>query len=448
MKQQNIHIVGAGLAGALLAILLVQKGHRVKVFEKRADPRKSGMEGGRSINLALAYRGLYALQQAGLDDEIMPQVVMMRGRMVHDMEGNNHFLRYGKDDSEVIWSVHRGRLNLALIEAAEQQGVNIHFDAKIDQLDVANKTFHYTHNGMQCSEHYEQLLGTDGAGSSVRYALVQQGLIQERIESLGHNYRELEIAPGQDASFKMDANALHIWPRGRFMCIALPNTEKSFTVTLFLPAQGDVSFEKIQSAASARLFFEQYFPDALNLVEDFDNDWASNPESSLSTLYLNTWHYQDSVVLLGDAAHTMVPFHGQGMNCAFEDCLALVEALDHNENWAAVFAEFESQRMQNAAAIQAMALENYVEMRDKVDDEQFLLQRILERKLAELYPERFVPRYSMVSFQRVGYATAFARGKIQRQILQTLTEGKSDINDIDFGLASELIQQQLEPLHA
>ena len=448
MKQQNIHIVGAGLAGALLAILLVQKGHRVKVFEKRADPRKSGMEGGRSINLALAYRGLYALQQAGLDDEIMPQVVMMRGRMVHDMEGNNHFLRYGKDDSEVIWSVHRGRLNLALIEAAEQQGVNIHFDAKIDQLDVANKTFHYTHNGLQCSEHYEQLLGTDGAGSSVRYALVQQGLIQERIESLGHNYRELEIAPGQDASFKMDANALHIWPRGRFMCIALPNTEKSFTVTLFLPAQGDVSFEKIQSAASARLFFEQYFPDALNLVEDFDNDWASNPESSLSTLYLNTWHYQDSVVLLGDAAHAMVPFHGQGMNCAFEDCLALVEALDHHENWAAVFAEFESQRMQNAAAIQAMALENYVEMRDKVDDEQFLLQRILERKLAELHPERFVPRYSMVSFQRVGYATAFARGKIQRQILQTLTEGKSDINDIDFGLASELIQQQLEPLHA
>ena len=448
MKQQNIHIIGAGLAGALLAILLVQKGHCVKVFEKRADPRKSGMEGGRSINLALAYRGLYALQQAGLDDEIMPQVVMMRGRMVHDLEGNNHFLHYGKDDSEVIWSVHRGRLNLALIEAAEQQGVNIQFDAKIDLLDVANKTFHYTHNGLQCSEHYEQLLGTDGAGSSVRHALVQQGFIEEKIESLGHNYRELEIAPGQDGSFKMDANALHIWPRGRFMCIALPNTEKSFTVTLFLSAQGDISFEKIQSAASARLFFEQYFPDALNLVEDFDNDWASNPESSLSTLYLNTWHYQDSIVLLGDAAHAMVPFHGQGMNCAFEDCLALVEAIDQHENWAAVFAEFELQRMQNAAAIQAMALENYVEMRDKVDDEQFLLQRILERKLAELHPERFVPRYSMVSFQRVGYATAFARGKIQRQILLTLTEGKSDIQDIDYGLASDLIQQQLEPLHA
>lgn len=448
MKQQNIHIIGAGLAGALLAILLVQKGHRVKVLEKRADPRKSGMEGGRSINLALAYRGLYVLQQAGLDDEIMPQVVMMRGRMVHDMDGNNHFLRYGKDDSEVIWSVHRGRLNLALIEAAEQQGVQIEFDAKIDQLDVANKTFRYTQDDLSHTEHYEQLIGTDGAGSSVRYALVQQGLIEEKIESLGHNYRELEISPSQYGDFKLEANALHIWPRGRFMCIALPNTEKSFTVTLFLPAQGETSFEAIQSAASARTFFEQYFPDALDLVEDFDNDWSNNPESSLSTLYLNTWHYQDSVVLLGDAAHAMVPFHGQGMNCAFEDCLALVEALEQQENWAHAITAFESQRMQNAAAIQAMALENYVEMRDKVDDEQFLLQRTLERKLAELHPERFVPRYSMVSFQRVGYATAFARGKIQRQILLTLTEGKTDIADVDYALASKLIQQQLEPLHA
>ncbi len=448
MKQQNIHIIGAGLAGALLAILLVQKGHRVKVFEKRADPRKTGMEGGRSINLALAYRGLYALQQAGLDDEIMPQVVMMRGRMVHDIQGNNHFLRYGKDDSEVIWSVHRGRLNLALIEAAEQQGVHIEFGAKIEQLDVSNKIFHYTQDDVTHTEHYQQLLGTDGAGSSVRYALVKQRLIHEKIESLGHNYRELEIAPSQDGGFKLEANALHIWPRGRFMCIALPNTEKSFTVTLFLPAKGETSFAAIQSAASARTFFAQYFPDALNIVEDFDNDWTNNPESSLSTLYLNTWHYQDSIVLLGDAAHAMVPFHGQGMNCAFEDCLALVEALDQHENWVDVITAFEAQRMENAAAIQAMALENYVEMRDKVDDEQFLLQRTLERKLADLHPERFVPRYSMVSFQRVSYATAYTRGKIQRQILLTLTEGKTDIQDIDYALASELILQQLEPLHA
>jgi kynurenine 3-monooxygenase len=376
----------------------------------------------------------------------MRQVVMMRGRSVHDIEGNNHFLRYGKDDSEVIWSVHRGRLNLALIEAAEQQGVHIQFGAKIEQIDMANQIFNYIQEGINHSENYQRLIASDGAGSSIRYDLVQKGLIKEKIESLGHNYRELEIAPDQNNDFKLDANALHIWPRGGFMCIALPNTEKTFTVTLFLPAQGETSFAAIQSPAEARVFFEKYFPDALNLVEDFDNDWQNNPESSLSTLYLNTWHYQDSIVLLGDAAHAMVPFHGQGMNCAFEDCLAMVEAIDQQANWSNAIAAFEAARMNNAAAIQAMALENYVEMRDKVDDAQFLLQRTLERQLAELHPERFVPRYSMVSFQRVDYATALARGKIQRQILQTLTEGISDTNEVDFVRASKLIHQQLEPL--
>lgn len=448
MKQQSIHIIGAGLAGALLAILLVQKGHQVKIFEKRPDPRKSGMEGGRSINLALAYRGLYALQQAGLDDEVMPQVVMMRGRMVHDIEGNTNFLRYGKDDSEVIWSVHRGRLNLAMIDAAEKQGVAIQFDAKIDRIDIEAKTFSYETDGKSRTESYERLIGSDGAGSAVRHVLVQQGLVHERSEPLGHNYRELEIAPSADGGFRLDANSLHIWPRGGFMCIALPNTEKTFTVTLFLPAEGDVSFSRIQSPEAARVFFRQYFPDALELIEDFDVDWAHNPESRLSTLYLDTWHHRDSIVLIGDAAHAMVPFHGQGMNCAFEDCLALVDAIEREADWQSAISSYEAQRQDNARAIQAMALENYVEMRDKVDDAQFLLQRALERKLADLHPDRFVPRYTMVSFRRVGYATAFERGRIQRGILQTLTEGISDIGAVDYALASELIHRQLEPLHA
>jgi kynurenine 3-monooxygenase len=447
MKQQNIHIIGAGLAGTLLAILLVQKGHKVKIFEKRTDPRATGMEGGRSINLALAYRGLYVLQQAGLDDEVMPQVVMMRGRMVHDIDGNTNFLRYGKDDSEVIWSVHRGRLNIAMINAAEQQGVDVQFDARIDDIDVKNKIIRIHNDGKTITEAYETLIGTDGAGSSVRYALKQQGYINERVESLGHLYRELEIAPSQQGEFKLDANSLHIWPRGCFMCIALPNTEKTFTVTLFLPEKGVQSFEHIQSSLAARDFFKQYFPDALNIIEDFDTDWENNPASSLSTLYLDKWHYQDNIILLGDAAHAMVPFHGQGMNCAFEDCLALVDAIENEDNWSSVIASYEQQRQANALAIQQMALENYLEMRDKVDDEQFLLQRSLERKLAELHPQRFIPRYSMVSFQRIDYAIAQSRGKIQRQILQSLTAGKSDINEVDFDLASKLIHQQLEPLH-
>lgn len=448
MHKQTIHIAGAGLAGTLLAILLVQKGHTVKIYEKRPDPRKAGVEGGRSINLALAYRGLYALQQAGLDDEVMPQVVMMRGRRVHNLDGSNHFLRYGKDDSEVIWSVHRGRLNLAMIDAAEAQGVHIQFNARIGDIDFENKSLRIEHYDRSHVEPYTLLIGADGAGSSVRYNLVQQGKVNERWESLGHHYKELEIAPDHNQQFRMDGNSLHIWPRGGFMCIALPNTEKTFTVTLFLPAEGDPGFDRIQEPVQARAFFEQYFPDALDAISDFDYDWRNNPQSPLSTLYLDTWHYRDDVVLLGDAAHAMVPFHGQGMNCAFEDCLALVEAIEGESDWKTAISRFESERMHNAEAIQAMALENYIEMRDKVDDAQFLLQRALERDLAERHPERFIPRYSMVSFQRVPYAVAFARGKIQRRILQTLCSDISDISEVDFGLASELIHQQLEPLNA
>lgn len=448
MKQQTIHIAGAGLAGALLAILLVQKGHTVRIYEKRPDPRKAGIEGGRSINLALAYRGLYALQQAGLDDEVMPQVVMMRGRMVHDVSGNTHFLRYGKDDSEVIWSVHRGRLNLALIEAAEKQGVTIHFNARIGDIDLANNTLRIDYLDHSATEPFERLIGADGAGSAVRRALAENGLVHEHLEALGHNYRELEIAPDAYGHFKLDGNSLHIWPRGGYMCIALPNTEKTFTVTLFLPAEGDPGFDKIQDPTQARKFFSEAFPDVLDKIADFDDDWQHNPESTLATLTLDTWHHDDRIVLIGDAAHAMVPFHGQGMNCAFEDCLALVDAIETAENWKDAMCAYESARHENAAAIQTMALENYVEMRDKVDDSRFLLERTLERELAGRHPERFIPRYSMVSFQRVPYAVALQRGKIQRGILTRLCEGISDIAQVDYALASEMIHRELEPLHA
>jgi kynurenine 3-monooxygenase len=448
MKHQTIHIAGAGLAGALLAILLVQKGHTVRIYEKRPDPRKAGIEGGRSINLALAYRGLYALQQAGLDDAVMPQVVMMRGRMVHDVSGDTHFLRYGKDDSEVIWSVHRGRLNTALIEAAEKQGVSVHFNARIGDIDLHNNTLRIDYLDHSETETFERLIGADGAGSAVRRVLVQKGLLQEHLDALGHNYRELEIAPDSQGDFKLDGNSLHIWPRGGYMCIALPNTEKTFTVTLFLPAKGNPGFDQIRDPSSARAFFAEVFPDALDKIADFDYDWQHNPESALATLTLDTWHHGDRIVLIGDAAHAMVPFHGQGMNCAFEDCLALVDAVENAENWNAAISAYEAARRENAAAIQTMALENYVEMRDKVDDSRFLLERALERELAGRHPDRFIPRYSMVSFQRVPYAVALRRGRIQRGILAGLCEGISDIAQVDYALASEMIHRELEPLHA
>lgn len=447
MKAQRIHIIGAGLAGALLAILLVRRGHSVRVFEKRPDPRRAGYEGGRSINLALAYRGLYVLQQAGLDAAVMPQTVMMRGRMVHDADGGKNFLRYGKDDSEVIWSIHRGRLNVALIDAAEAEGVQIEFDARIGDIDLEAGRFTLQDGTGTRVEHFERLIGADGAGSAVRQAMVAAGSVNARTESLGHHYKELEIPPADDGGFRLDGNSLHIWPRGGFMCIALPNTERTFTVTLFLPASGETGFERIRSPQDARTFFHQHFPDALALIADFEHDWTHHPESPLSTLYLDRWHHRDTAVLVGDAAHAMVPFHGQGMNCAFEDCLALCQAIDAEAEWDAAITRYQRERQANAAAIQAMALENYIEMRDRVDDADFLLQRALERELAARHPERFVPRYSMVSFRRTPYAMARARGETQREILQTLCAGKSDIDQIDFALASELVHRRLEPLH-
>lgn len=447
MKAQRIHIIGAGLAGALLAILLVRRGHSVRVFEKRPDPRRAGYEGGRSINLALAYRGLHVLQQAGLDAAVMQQTVMMRGRMVHDVDGRQNFLRYGKDDSEVIWSVHRGRLNRALIDAAEAEGVQVEFDAQIRDIDLDAGHFTLEDQAGGRLERFDRLIGADGAGSAVRQAMVTAGSVNARTESLGHHYKELEIAPADDGGFRLDGNSLHIWPRGGFMCIALPNTERTFTVTLFLPASGDTGFDRIRSPQDARAFFHAQFPDALALIADFELDWTQNPESPLSTLYLDRWHHRDRAVLLGDAAHAMVPFHGQGMNCAFEDCLALLEAVEAEADWETAIARYQRERQVNAAAIQAMALENYIEMRDRVDDADFLLQRALERELAARHPERFVPRYSMVSFRRTPYAVALARGSVQRDILQTLCAGKSDIAQVDFALASELVHRRLEPLH-
>lgn len=444
----RITIIGAGLAGALLATLLAREGWGVDVFERRPDPRRRGYEGGRSINLALAERGLHALRQAGLTEQVMTQAVMMRGRMVHSAEGGTQLLRYGKDDSEVIWSVHRGRLNIALLDAAQAAGANLQFDSRLEAVDFAARTFTLVHDRERVGEPrgFSVLIGADGAGSGLRQALRPHVALNERLESLGHGYKELEIPPAADGGFRIEPNALHIWPRGGYMCIALPNTEKTFTVTLFLPNEGEPSFTTLPDLAAARAFFARDFADALPLVPEFDADWINNPTSGLATLYLDRWHLDGRAVLLGDAAHAMVPFHGQGMNCAFEDCLALADHIRHADDWGAAFADFEAERKPNAEAIQAMALENYIEMRDQVDDPAFLLQRQLERLLAERHPGRFVPRYTMVSFQRVPYAVAFARGKVQRQLLAEATRSCTTLEEVDLARADAMVLERLEPL--
>ena len=445
-----ITIAGAGLAGALLATLLAKQGWPVQVLERRPDPRLKGFEGGRSINLALAERGLHALRQAGLTEAVMAQAVMMRGRMVHPLGGEPQLLRYGRDDSEVIWSVHRGRLNMSLLDAAEAAGARLRFDARVAGVDFGHRLLRVVDetDGREEGIPFEVLLGADGAGSAVRVAMDRETGLGERFEPLDHGYKELEIPPKADGGFLLEPNALHIWPRGNYMCIALPNTEKTFTVTLFLPLQGDPSFARLPDTAHAHAFFDRQFPDARELIPDFDEDWARNPVGQLGTLHLPRWRLDERAVLLGDAAHAMVPFHGQGMNCAFEDCVALARHIAEGSDWASTFEAFEGERRPNADAIQQMALENYIEMRDKVDDADFLLRRQLERVLAERHPDRFVPRYSMVTFMRIPYSVAWARGEIQRGILMDCCEGKSRIEDVDLDRADALVKSRLEALDA
>ena len=467
-----VTIVGAGLVGALLATLLAQRGFAVEVFERRPDPRRSGYAGGRSINLALAERGLHGLRLAGLADEVMRLAVMMRGRMVHHRDGHTELLRYGRDDSEVIWSISRGRLNIALIDAAERAGARFRFDRRLADAALGDDVelgFVDDTDGTRHVHRCAFAIGADGAGSALRAAMDRVQPVGERIEELGHGYKELEIPPPgafpggrpphsaaaaaeYGERFAIEPNALHIWPRGTYMCIALPNAEGSFTVTLFLPGvpgpdPAIPSFATVATPADARALFAREFADALPLIPDLEKDFGENPVGVLATLYLDRWHLDGRAVLLGDAAHAMVPFHGQGMNCGFEDAVELADLLaGHPDDLAWTFAEFERRRRPNAEAIMQMALENYIEMRDSVADAGFLLRRELGRVLAERHPARFVPRYSMVTFTRMPYAQAFARGAIQDALLHELADGHAVLDGIDLARADALVRERLTPL--
>jgi kynurenine 3-monooxygenase len=346
---------------------------------------------------------------------------------------------------------------MMLLDAAEAAGARVHFDQRLAAVDWDNSTLELCDEaGATRTCAAATLIGADGAGSALRAALARRIDLGERFVPLDHGYKELEIPPvaraGAGARFALEPNALHIWPRGSYMCIALPNAEGSFTVTLFLAnaaAPGAPSFAGLDSPDRVRAFFERDFADAVPLMPDYLHDFAANPTGVLGTLYLDRWRLDGRALLVGDAAHAIVPFHGQGMNCGFEDAVELADLLaDRRHDCAAVFEEFEARRKPNADAIAAMALENYVEMRDSVADARFLLMRALERTLAARHPGRFVPRYSMVTFSRVPYATAFARGEIQAQILRELTAGKTSMDEIDLGCADALVEARLELLNS
>lgn len=468
MTQPSFTLVGAGLVGALLATLLAQRGFGVEVFERRPDPRRAGFQGGRSINLALAERGWHGLRLAGLQERMRPIAVMMRGRMVHALDGATNLQRYGRDDSEVIWSVNRGALNMTLLDAAEAAGARLHFGQRLERVDWATGTLHLIDEGDGTRRDHAApvLLGCDGAGSALRAAMATQVDLGERFEPLGHGYKELHIpaladfppdhlpanlaaAQARGERFAMEPHALHIWPRGGYMCIALPNAEGSFTVTLFLPNTGTPSLAALPDAAAVRAFFTRDFADAVPLMPDYLEDFFRNPTGLLGTLYLSRWHLEGRALLLGDAAHAIVPFHGQGMNCGFEDAVELAEQLRATpRDLDTAFASFQARRKPNADAIAAMALDNYVEMRDRVDDADFLLMRALERELAARHPRHFVPRYAMVTFSRLPYATARERGDVQADILRRATAGKRTLDEVDLAAADHAVRARLAPLPA
>jgi len=441
---RRIVISGAGLAGSLLAVMFAKRGFDVTLYEKRGDMREDDMSAGRSINLALAARGIRALEHAGVMERVRPLMIAMPGRMLHPLEGELKYQPYGSKANETNYSVSRAELNKTLMSAAEATGkVRILFNHEVQDVDFSRNAMFVknTATGDAFEDHGLPVFAADGAGSPVRQAMVKRLGIANSEETLDHAYKELNIPAAADGSWQIEKEALHIWPRGSFMLIALPNLDGSFTCTLFLPREGEPSFASLNTTKNLRQFFEEKFPSALPLIPDLEKDFFANPTGMLGTVRCKPWHHEDKAVLIGDAAHAVVPFHGQGMNAAFEDCVALDTLIErHGDDWKKVFEAYTGQRKPNGDAIAQMALENYTEMRDAVRDPAFHLRKQVEFALEERFPGRFIPRYSMVMFHpEISYAEALSRGAKQQRILAELTEGAGDIDDVDFDRAGLLL---------
>ena len=447
VPDRPVNIVGAGLAGALLAVLLARRGFAVALYDRRPDPRLAESERGRSINLALAARGIVALERAGIMERVRPLLIPMRGRMVHSLSGATQLQPYGQRREEVIYSVSRAELNRLLIEeAARHPRVRLRFRQTCVAALPERGALRFRDEGAGAEWDSESAptIATDGAGSAVRASLAGAGLISVREDRLDHDYKELTLPAAGDGRHAMEPHALHIWPRGGFMLIALPNTDGSFTATLFLARSGADSFESLTDADRVRTLFQSQFPDAARLLPHLLEEFAANPQGRLGTVYTSPWHIGGQVLLLGDAAHAIVPFHGQGMNAAFEDCLVLDGLLREHESWETLFAQFERCRLPDMAAIAQMALENYLEMRDTVRNPAYVRRKSLAMELERRFPDRFIPRYSMVMFHpEIPYAEALRRGEVQAGILEELDD-RSAPGEVDLEKAGALIAERLD----
>lgn len=422
MNKKNVVIIGAGLVGSLLAIFLAKRGYRVSIFERRPDMREQSISAGRSINLALSHRGIKALEEVGIMDSIREIAIPMHGRNIHNADGSSAFQPYG-NEGQFINSVSRGELNARLMNLAEEQGIDIFFNQKCIHINWEKNLIQFSseHEARQDEVHADLIFGADGAYSASRLThQLQHDRFQYHQFYIDYGYKELAIKPGANGSFPLEKNALHIWPRGNYMLIALPNTDGSFTCTLFFPFEGNPSFQTLNSPAFIRKFFDEHFTDASSLMPDLEEQFTTNPTSSLVTVKCFPWIRDDKFALIGDAAHAMVPFFGQGMNCGFEDCSVLNNLMGrYNDDWITILHAFQEQRKPDADAIADLALANFIEMRDKVADPSFLLQKKIEASFSKKHPGKWIPAYSMVTFSpQIRYSEALKRGNFQESIMK------------------------------
>lgn len=441
---KHVTITGAGLVGSLLSIYLAKRGYQVDIYERRPDMRKTDISAGKSINLALSDRGWRGLEGVGIAEEIKKIGIPMYGRFIHHKNGTTALLPYGKKD-QAIYSVSRADINMKLMDLAENKAnVKIHFNERCTNIDRKTMTtsFENSVSGQQSTVKSDLLFGADGAFSAVR---LNMQLHNDRFEYNQHyitaGYKELIIPPGENGSFLLEKNALHIWPRGSFMMIALPNPDGNFTCTLFLPFEGEKSFASLNTREAVKAFFDEEFPTAVPLMPTLLDDFMNNPISSLVTVKCFPWTFDDRIALIGDAAHAIVPFFGQGMNCGFEDCVVLNSLLDkHGDNWPLVMQEYQSLRKPDADAIADLAVGNFIEMRDKTADPVFVLQKKIEVRFSEKHPGKWLPLYSMVTFSPdIRYHEALHEGRKQQAIMDKIMA----MPDIEQTWDSEAVEQEI-----
>ncbi len=420
--EKKVTLVGAGLIGSLLSIYLAKRGYKVAVYERRPDMRKATAYAGKSINLALSDRGWRGLEGVGIAEDIKKIAIPMYGRQIHNKNGTQVYQPYGKDN-QAIYSVSRAEINMKLMDLAEtNQNIKFHFDERCMNLNRQSLEAEFENNNSKANTKVKSdlLFGSDGAFAASRLSMQLQS---DRFEYNQHyidcGYKELIIPPGEDGTFKLEKNALQIWPRGSFMMIALPNPDGNFTCTLFLPFEGEKSFAQLKTRAQVKAFFDEEFSDAVPLMPTLLDDFEHNPTSALVTVKCYPWTFDDKIALIGDAAHAIVPFYGQGMNCGFEDCVVLNELIDkHKENWPAILQEYQVLRKPDGDAIADLAIANFVEMRDKTADPKFLLQKKIEAKFSAKYPDKWIPLYSMVTYSpHIRYSEALHNGQKQQAIM-------------------------------